>query len=138
MRNRKAKLSSSATLSISDVLRETRYLASQLEVKDPVYFMEYSRCELHSRNSLNSHSITGPALLGRVESSGVLKHRAKVGHHEAGAHGISDVTSSIARLQPFPNDRSALCTKVPYARDRIYLHGKPPRNIVVETLHMTE
>lgn len=32
---------------------------------------------------LNSHSITGPALLGRVESSGVLEHRAKVGHHEA-------------------------------------------------------
>lgn len=91
-----------------------RHITSpRLEAKHPVYFMEYSRCGLHSRNSLNSHNITGPTLLGRAESSGVLRHRGKVGHHEA-EPTVSPICYIVNRsFTTIPKPpHNALCTKV--------------------------
>lgn len=91
------------------------------------------------RNSLNSRSTTGSALLGRMPNGILGRVRASLKWVIAAEWSARYLrcTSSIARLQPFPKRPYALCTKVyrmraEHACRRIYVRGKSSRNIVVE------
>lgn len=118
-------------------LRDARYLDLTLNA------LYISSEHTFSRNSLNSRSTTGSALLGRVPNGILGRVGASLKWVIAAEWSARYLrcTSSIARLQPFPKRAYALCTKVYRTRPLVFTRVVNRRGISslnnVARLHVT-